>query len=166
MNPDEIHVQHPRPRHQRFRHVDVDAHLRNLAQENVARMNVNHHVCPFQIVQNLISSPFCHRSVRIAREDAVHIQIESRHTPHNRINAQWIQGGINLDRSIEQMTFRFQKLSQAIADILSLQLVAVRTGHNANPFATITGRNTIFFHQQPLIDRQVGRNYHINHIFS
>lgn len=134
MHPDEIHVEQLGIRHQLLRRMFVDAYLRYFPQENVAGMDIDYHIRSLQVAQEGIGHLFGHGSVRIAGEDAIHVQVEARDAPGDGVDAQRIQCGINLHGTVQFLQILLYDLIEPETDILAFQFVAVRTRHDADTF--------------------------------
>ena len=132
MHPDEVAVELPGEGHERLRGRLGDAHLRNLAQEDVAGMHVDAHVAAQDVLRDVRGGVFGHGAVLAAGEDAVHVQVEAGHAARDGIHAQGIERGIDVHDAGEQPGLRLDAPRQLIADVLSLQLVAVGAGDDAD----------------------------------
>ena len=103
MNPDEIAVEFLSQGHQFFGRVDVDTNLRNLPQKDIRRMNVNGAGGPLHVGNDLGCNHLFRGAFCVSRENAVHIQIKTRNTPRDRINAQRIDSRINVDNTAHEL---------------------------------------------------------------
>ena len=97
MDPYEINVQFPRQRHQRLRSFLRNADLRHLPQIYVGGMDVDRNVRTAHILNSLMGNVLRCGTVRGTGKYPVHVQIEQRHTALDRVDAQRIQGWININ---------------------------------------------------------------------
>lgn len=108
-------------------------------------MNINHDICPLQILKDGIRSPFGHRSFGISWENTIHIKVKVRNATRNGIDAQRIKRRINFERTIQLIQIFFYQFSQLKAHILSFQFITMGTRHHANTFLTLPMANNMLF---------------------
>ena len=81
----------------------VDAHLRRLAQEDIGGVDVDDHIRALHVAQHLRRDIFRRRAGFRAGEHAVHIQIEHRDAARDLVDAERIEGGIDVHKAIEML---------------------------------------------------------------
>ena len=131
MHPDEVAVELARIGEQRARRRLRDAHLWNLPKEDVAGVHVDAHVAAPDVADDAVGGVFRHGAVLAAGEDAVHVQIEARHAARDGVDAQRVERRIDVHDAAQQLWLLADAPRQLVADILPLELVAVRARDDA-----------------------------------
>ena len=99
--PDELYAQLPGLWHQSGGRLLADAYLGNLPQEDVGGVDVNHHVCPREVRIDVVCHLLNHRPMTVTRKDAVHVEVEGGYTTLHGVDAQGIEGGIDIHGTLE-----------------------------------------------------------------
>ncbi len=163
MYPDEIDIEFLSKRNEAFAVVHVDTHLRGFAEVEVARMDINHEVCTFEILNYLVCSLFCHRTVHRTREDAVHIEVEVWYASLEGVDAERIECWIDFNRTIEFVHVLVDDTCHFIATELPFEFVAMSTRDHTQAAFSFAVLEHILSNQQSLIDWQSRRNYCLYH---
>ena len=170
VNPDKVHIQLSGIGHQRIPGQCVNPHLRDLPQENIAGMDVDHHVAAGQVLHNSGGDIFRHGAVLLTGENPVHIQIKGRDAPGNGVDAQRIQRRIHIHDPRQMLRVLPNPTLELIAHILPLQLIPMGAGHNADPLFTAPkpsfGYQPVFLNPKSLIQRKPHGYHCLYHTFS
>ena len=118
MNPDQVNIQLFGNRNQAFLVKFVDSDLRNFHEENVAGMDIDAQIRAGQIFEDFCSHIFSHGAVLTARKYPVHIQVKSRDSPGNRVDAQRIHGRIDVYDAVQIFRMRLNPFVDFITYIL------------------------------------------------
>ena len=163
MNPEKVQIQKPGQRHQSVGGELIDADLRHFVEKDVAGMDVYDHIGAAQILKNIIGGVFRHASERIAGENAVHVEVEAGQSAGDGIDAQRIEGGIDVHGTVEFGNTTLQQASYAIADVLTFEFIAVRACHYADSFFAVAAGNAVLENEQMLIDGKFRGNNGLDH---
>ena len=161
MYPDKIHVQMLGKGNQFFRGVDIDPHLRDLTEEDIAGVDVNADISTLEILDQPRRDHLRHGAVLVAGESAVHIQIAKGHTAGHGADAQRVHGRIEIYRAAEMLRVLLQNLGQTPEDVLSLQLIAVGSGYNTD--ALSAAAKAVFTNGQVLSNGKGNLKNLLNH---
>ena len=132
MDPDEVAVELLGERNQPVGRIDVDAHLRNFAQEDVRRVNVDGAGRALHVGNDLGRDDFLGRAVGVAGEDAVHVKVKARNAAGDGVDAERIERRIDVDDARQMLGMLGKDPVHAPADVLAFELVAVRARHDAD----------------------------------
>ena len=152
MNPDEVHVQLPGHGHQNRGGVDVDAHLGDLPQVDVAGVDVHQRVGPLQVRHQAGGDVLRHGAVLAAGEGAVHVQVTQRNAAGHGADAQRVHCRVQVHRAVQVFRVLLQQTVQLKDHILAFQLIPVGTGDNAEAF--VPAAQPIFPNGQFLVHRK------------
>ena len=101
MHPNKVHPKMFGKGHQPLSVLYVDTHLWRLPQIEIAGMDINHHISPFDILDDSMCRLFGHRPLRVTRKNTVHIQIEVRYATLDCIDTKRVQCWIYFQRTIQ-----------------------------------------------------------------
>ena len=116
-------------------------------------MNVYHHVGPLDVLNDGMSRLFGHSTLRIAREDAVHVEVEVGDTPLNGVDTQRIESGIDFQCTIEGIDMFRSNTGQFITYHLPFQFVAMGACYHTKAQAVLPAvLNNILADAELLVD--------------
>ena len=131
MNPDEVYAQILCLGYELLLVKHVDAHLRCLAKIEVGGVYVHYHGGTFQVFHDGICRLFGHGAVGVAWEDAVHVEVKIGYASLDGVDAEWIEGGPYLHRTIEFFDVFLYAFGHFVTYELAFQFVAVCAGDDA-----------------------------------
>ena len=126
-------------------------------------MNVKDEVGTLKVFDYLIGSLFGKRAMLYAWEDTVHVEVEIRNATLYGVYAEWVEGRVNLNRTVKLADIRLNNTHKLVAHHLSLEFVTVGTSHDADALRDFTVRYYILLNAKLLIDRQFGRDDGFDH---
>ena len=134
MHPNKIDIEQARVFNEFICRIDIDANLGNLAQEDIAGVNINRHFCAFEFLNQFACNPLRRRSVGTSRENPVHIQIKTGKSSLDRIDAHRVQCRIDIQHPFKVLTLFTNDFIKQITNVLSFKLIAVNSGNDAKSF--------------------------------
>jgi hypothetical protein len=129
VNPDDIEIEMARQRHQPFGEVLTDAHLWDLAQKDVAGVDVEHQRRALQMAHHGFGDALRQHAFTMTGEGPIQVDLEDRNRALQSVQPKRIDGGIQLDSPTQCSRMgdvqAFQPLGNTMAQIESFELVAV-----------------------------------------
>ena len=143
----------------------TNAHLRYLADKNVAGVYVNAHIRAFDVFDELFCDIFGDRADIRPREHTVHIQSRHRERSRYRLHAERIYRRIYFDRACKVRHICSDLLHELIADILPFKLVAVNTRDYRDTLSVfrVHAAEGILFYRKLFVDVQLYGDYIFYH---
>jgi hypothetical protein len=103
-----------------------------------------------------MGSLFGHSTKRITGEDAIHVEVEVGDASLYGVNAKRIEGGIELEDTVEQLRMLTYNACQFIAHHLPLELVTMGACDDTKACGRLAVMQDFLANIELLIDRELG----------
>ena len=130
VHPNNIQVHVHGERNQRVGEIGVDPHLGKFAQENIARMDIDHELRAVAVAQERVGDALRENSFRMPGKAAVQIRIKHRHSAVHRHDSDGVGGRIKFDAAFQRFRIGFKPARELVANVKPFDLIAVNARHH------------------------------------